>query len=348
LSPQAREALAQMSVFEGGATLDAAEGVLRVPGAWAVDLLQELVDASLVQYARSGDRFVLPAVVRDYAAEKIDPGARAAAHERHATFFAQLGSPEALAAIDAYGGAARLREVATEGENLLAAARRAIVAADGTAAVGSALAARAALQGAGRLAELLTVLRGALAIAPLDRHLAVMLALGDVLADLERLAEARAVYEDALARARSTGDRTTEGIARLDVGRVALTMEHAEDARENLEAAVAILRETGDRRAESIALGNLCMVHRQQGRMDEARACGEAAVERARAARSRRAEGFALVVLGVLHKDQGRGDAAGGSRPRRLGTGRPAPRRGSPRRGRRCARRGGGGARTCG
>ena len=46
LEPDEQSALAQLSVFEGGFTLEAAEGVLALEDLWPMDAVQALVDAA--------------------------------------------------------------------------------------------------------------------------------------------------------------------------------------------------------------------------------------------------------------------------------------------------------------
>lgn len=66
LSPEARAALARLAELDGEFTLADAEAVLSGSETWAVDLVQALVDRSLV--VRVGeDRLQLPQAVRDHA-----------------------------------------------------------------------------------------------------------------------------------------------------------------------------------------------------------------------------------------------------------------------------------------
>jgi predicted ATPase/class 3 adenylate cyclase len=71
-----RSALAQLSVFEGGFTLEAAEAVVDVvriaPSIMVADVVQSLIEKSLVRRLHAR-RFALLQTVRDYAAEKL-PG----------------------------------------------------------------------------------------------------------------------------------------------------------------------------------------------------------------------------------------------------------------------------------
>jgi len=95
LTPPERAALAQLSVFEGGFSLEAAEGVLDLSDGddapWTVDVVQSLVDKSFVR-PRGDDRFDLLVSVQVYAAEHLEteghyagsgPRALASAELRH-------------------------------------------------------------------------------------------------------------------------------------------------------------------------------------------------------------------------------------------------------------------------
>ena len=70
LQPDEQSALAQLSVFEGGFTLAAAEAVLDLEELWPVDAVQALVNKSLVRSV-ADDRFDLLVSVQEYAAEKL-------------------------------------------------------------------------------------------------------------------------------------------------------------------------------------------------------------------------------------------------------------------------------------
>ena len=71
LAPEERRVLAALSVFRGGWRLDSAEHVARAD----VDLLQSLVDKSLVRRWESG-RFGMLETIREFAAERLEPTRR--------------------------------------------------------------------------------------------------------------------------------------------------------------------------------------------------------------------------------------------------------------------------------
>ena len=139
LQPWAKAALSQASLFRGGFTLAAAEGVIDVgrhPKTPAMfDILGELVDNSLLrkdQIDSGRVRYSLLESIRAYADFKLGhPGemgpelrgeeAMERAQQRHAVHYSHLGTPQALRALDGFDSAARWDELFAELDNLVAA-----------------------------------------------------------------------------------------------------------------------------------------------------------------------------------------------------------------------------------
>ena len=138
LSDAEKSALAQLSVFEGGFTLESAEDVLDLSlieaAPWAVDLVQSLVDKSLVRPLRDA-RFDLLTSVQEYAAEQLrGRGAFPAAAPERASGPSARTAPTSPAWI----AAAAMAQGGVEIDNLVAACRRALRLGDaalGTAAL---------------------------------------------------------------------------------------------------------------------------------------------------------------------------------------------------------------------
>jgi predicted ATPase/Tfp pilus assembly protein PilF len=80
-----RDALRQLSVFQGGCTREAAEAVT---GA-SVATLSSLMGRALLRRVRDG-RYELHELIRQFAAEKLQPGDQEAAQQRHTDYFTRL------------------------------------------------------------------------------------------------------------------------------------------------------------------------------------------------------------------------------------------------------------------
>ncbi|TNE88529.1 MAG: tetratricopeptide repeat protein [Deltaproteobacteria bacterium] len=88
LSREEQSAFAQCAVFEDGFTVEAAEAILDVRGVWALDVVESLIDKSLV-HTRGDGRLAMYESTRLYARERLlDPYE---VEQRHARFFAELG-----------------------------------------------------------------------------------------------------------------------------------------------------------------------------------------------------------------------------------------------------------------
>ncbi|MEQ1500758.1 MAG: tetratricopeptide repeat protein [Myxococcota bacterium] len=346
LSPAAAAAMAQLTVFDGGFRLEGAIAVVDVPGAWLVDLLEELVDANLVQL--DDGRFTVRPLVHQHAAARLVGVARAKAEARHGAHFAQLGNDEAIAALAGYGGVARARALTDEADNLLSAFRRAVARDDREVAVGAALAAAAVLGARGPMSTAIEVLRTALSIAA-DRRLQLLVQLTEVLSSACELEAATALATGALDEARQHRDRRIEAILRLQLGWLAWTTAPAEaegwfrdalavaieagdrsveakvrnglgvvwstegrfaEALDQFEQAVAIFRQLGDLKMKGHVLNRLGATYNRRGILPEARQCYEAALRSARAIDNRMLEGMVLGNLANTLRRLGAWDEA--------------------------------------
>lgn len=134
LADDARALLRQTSVFAGGWTLEAAEGVC---GADTVDLLADLVDASLVAADLAGGaaRYRLLETIRVYAAERLrDEGEDLGLRRRHRDWFldfAEVAAP----ALEGPDQANWLDQLEADHDNLRAALRWSIEERDTEAAL---------------------------------------------------------------------------------------------------------------------------------------------------------------------------------------------------------------------
>jgi predicted ATPase len=322
LLPHEKAVLAQLSVFEGGFTLAAAEAVLDTGTTWPADVLQALVDRSLLRRVRN-ERFDLLVSVQAYAAQRLQasPAAVAAAEERHGRWYAAAGSDAAIDALYSHGAASRLRALTAEQANLAAAARRAWVRGD-FAVYGDALQAvwavvevRGPYALAAELARLALVPAAPAAECDTDRDTDRAVARahrirGQALVALGLGGEAAAHYDEALAAARRGGDRRAEAIALRCQGILGLYAGRMDEGRRLCEQALAIHRELGHRRAVAVLMGNLGLFEFELGRPGPARAAHEAALAGAREVGDRRYEGIALINLANVWTQQGQADTA--------------------------------------
>ena len=345
LSAAEKLALAQLSVFEGGWSLEAAEAVLDLSAVanapWVPDVLQSLVDKSLA-IAATEHRFTMLVSVQEYAAERLRQEARSEVDValRHCRHFAEL--PEDRAVADACADLA----------NLVSACRGAVARGDGQLAVGALKGAWAAwlLRGpyhvaleqaeiVGALPRLTPALRAwaqwieasarravgeignaevllisALELANAEGDQAcrarVLIGLGPDLQQDGRLQQAGEFLTEALAVARTLSDRVLECEARTSLGVVLERTGSMDEARQQYDAALGLARLIRHRRWEGGVLGNLGAWHASHGRLEKARRHLEASLQAAVEVGDRRWEGNALCNLGMLHHMQSRLDAA--------------------------------------
>ena len=312
LTPPEKAALAQLSVFEGGLTLEAAEGVLDLSdfddAPWTVDVVQSLVDKSFVR-TRGDDRFDLLVSVQVYAAEHLSttghyagsgPQALTAAQLRHLAWFAARGPLRAAA-----GRCADL-------DNLVAACRRAVSLGAGDLASGAlegawaALSLRGPFESGVALAESVCGMPGLNGLAA--AHAQSVLAFS--LVTCGRSGAARPLYDRALACAQAAGDRRCEAMLTFRLGSLHESTGRMHEARAQHSSAIRMARELGDPHLECMAnsgLGNIDVV---EGHMDEALSHYERALALAGQTHDRHMQGNLLGNLGKLHMEIGRMDEA--------------------------------------
>jgi predicted ATPase/class 3 adenylate cyclase/Tfp pilus assembly protein PilF len=312
LPPAEKEALAQLSVFAGGFTLEAAEAVIDMPDLddppWTVDVVQALVDKSFVR-SRGGDRFDLLVSVQAYAAEhlrtagrytKSGPSAQADAQIRHVRWFAALGPGRATD-----GRCADL-------ENLITACRWAVARGDGDLAAGALEGVWAALTLRGPFQAGVALAERVCAMPRLgDRAAAcALMTLGDAQVMVGRRGPTIALYEQALARARAAGDRLCEACVGERIGVLLGYEGRTQEAREHYLLAARTAGELDDPDLELRAINGLGGVAFAEGRMNEAQRHYQQALDLARDRGDRRMQGNLLGNLGNVHLESGRLDEA--------------------------------------
>jgi predicted ATPase len=300
-----RAALAQLSVFAGDFAPEAALRVVDLGGAPVAPALAALVERSMVSppHGRDGTRLRLLAGTREYAAEQL--GAEAPAAEvRHGRWVA--GLREALGPV---GSAARLRALAADLDDVLAACRRAVDRGDAAQAVAALDTAWEVLALTGPFAPAVD-LAAAVAAVPGAAGGVVERVWGAALQRSGRGAEGLAHSSAAVAAHHAAGDRAAEGVARTELGAALRDLGRADEALAELGAAWGLLREVGDRRAEGVARGELAVALRDRGRTVDALAAFEAALAAHREVGDRSSEGSTLANLANLLHERGRGAEA--------------------------------------
>ncbi len=336
LKPWERSAWAQCSVFEGGFTLEAAEGVIDLgawPEApWVVDVVQSLVDKSLLRtglpVGSSGDmapeaRFGMFSSLHEYARMKLrqDPSlagegdkvmAGRTIEERHGHWYARYGTPEAIRALREPGGPRLSRRVKRDLDNLIAACRHAISRADAATALATYRASWAVLSHRGPFGLGVDLGQEALRGLRLGRaeKMHVLVTLGQAEWYTGIVEHSRVHLEEALAIVRELSDRPLEMRIHGNLGGLQASQSQMEEGSAHLEMALELARAVGDRFVECNSLNTPSVARRGQGRIEEARAYAEQALEIARSIADRELEGSILNNLGLILQDRGRNDEA--------------------------------------
>ena len=307
LSAEERAALAQLSVFEGGFTLEAAEAVLSLDELWPVDAVQSLVDKSLVRRT-SADRFGLLVSVHEYASEKLDlSGERESTEERHGAHFARCGTASAIEALDSHGGTLRLRALALDIDNLAIATKRAVARRDAITSGQGALAAWTVLELKGPYAVGISLLEAALSVAdpPSTLRGSLLTSLGAACRDSGDVDRASSYLEAALAHCKAYGERRAEGAALRHFGSLLWEQGRLEQARARFDEALAIDRAVQNRSEEAMLLNNVGLVSLERGKFDEAALFFEQSLSLQRSLGHRKYEGAALANLGAISHTEG-------------------------------------------
>jgi len=317
-----REALIQCAVFRGGFDVRAAEAVLELPGGAeapkAVDVLQALRDASLLQASlegpRSRVRLSLHAAVRAWAEARLDAnGARAALEERHAAHHLARARHACARLEERSDDDAALATLSDERENLLAVHRRGLAA----PATRNAWALEAAAlldpllqaQGPWDLRE--SLLEEALLVAgptaDPTRRARALSCRGLARVYRNRPTEAARDLEEAAALARASGDPILEGTALSAAGMtLSQRLRRPAEAIPMLLRAITLFAGANAPGPEGLARSRLGWAQYLEGRVPEAVVSFEAALSRFRDVGDRRREALALADRAIVAHDHGR------------------------------------------
>jgi predicted ATPase/Tfp pilus assembly protein PilF len=306
LSSAEKSALAQLSVFVGGFSLQAAEAVIdAAPFAdvWPPDLVQSLVQKSFVRRL-SDRRFDLLLSVQDYASEQLatpgrfpgsGPAALSATQARHWRHFAALDETQAIA------------DRCADADNLVTACERATTAADCAAAADALLGAWAVLALRGPYGAAVPLADSVMRMPGLrpDQFAAAAFVKGSALFMLGRSTEALSRVEAGLAQLERAPDGVNEARLRCVRGEVLTKLARPEEAVRDLQCARSLVARAANPSLECKVLNALFILSVEQGRLAEARAYCEAALAVARAADDQRWIGGALGNAAFLDWSEG-------------------------------------------
>lgn len=312
LSEPEKGALARLSVFEGGFTLESASAVVSAeverPDPVAVDLVQWLVDKSFVRQV-ADERFDLLESVREYAAQHLrtegrfehsGPACEAEARARHWRYFAALDERAAVA------------HRCVELNNLVAACRAAAVVGDARSATGCLVAAWAALRLAGpyRGGVELAATVGAMPTLSDGDNAWVHWVAGNALDMLGDVEASRPHVEEGLRSATQAQDLNCTARLLVVLGSRQTLDGDLDLASASLVEACRLSSALGNRSLEASALNLLGRLMDYQSRFQEAREYYEKALALSRALGDRRTEGGLLGNLGGLHYSLGEPEEA--------------------------------------
>ncbi len=347
LEPWAREALVELSAFEGAFEVEDAEDLVCGDGGGPtpVDRVLHLVEHSLVVARHdSRPRLSLLASVRAFARQEGAPALLRQARDRHARWAARFGAVEAVRRAEVDVGA-RSRRVAALAD-LHVAAVHALATGQADLALDCAVAAAEVRRQVGPAALGLQLIEAvAAALAP-ERPSRLDLAAARLADRAGRGTEARALADRAVGAARTDGERldalltaawlrqqasypelealarqglelaTATGDAHREAGFLRLLIEGARvrgdlDAAESLAGrALDLIREAGDGPGEVRVLVNLGNLRAAGGDLEGALAALQRAVHLLRGAGQPVALASALMNSGIAHARHGRAQEA--------------------------------------
>lgn len=313
LLPEAdKSALAQLSVFEGGFNLEAAEAVINLDtvadAPWTLDVVNSLVDKSFVR-PLEGERFDLLMSVQAYADEHLrtegrfsgsGPAALQAAWARHSQWFGSLGPARAI------------ENACVDIDNLAVACRRAVLSGQAELAAETLVGAWAAinLQGPFQAGiELAEMVCGLGQLPPLAAARAHHV-LGSALEAQGQRGRAVSHYELSLAHAQAATNPAAVATVQVRLGALHAREGRTELALHELGQALVCAKSIGQFELQCAALNGLGTLEFEQGRMGQAQVHYEAALALARRHSDPHWLSILLANLGNLHGALGRVEQA--------------------------------------
>ena len=330
LEPWEKLALAQISLFHGGFTLEAAEDVVSIDNwkdsPWVIDVLQALCDKSLLRVRESipgQDRFFLYESIREYATGQhlspeavldeagdslTGPDGLDDTAQRMAFHYAQYGTPEYRTSLWTHGGVDRLRLLQLELDNLLTSMHRSIATKNPDLAAKILFAVCDVLAQTGPCllaAECCQLVLKQVDLSPVH-HTRVLIEQSRSLHMAGQINTSRISIKWALAKAQEIGDITLQATAHGEKAAIHSLRGELKEALEHRLQAVTLHRQAGNRGAEGRSLGNLGISYRKQGELGKAQESYEQALAIHREVGNRPSQAIMLNNLANLYKRENR------------------------------------------
>jgi predicted ATPase len=304
LAPEEQRLFAQLAVFRGGCTLDAAEEVVYAD----LDTLQSLVDKSLLRH--SAERYWMLETIREYAAERLEASGEAdELRQRHAEHYVTLARElEPHAAVSKEW----LDSLEREHDNVRAALDRLPTQGDTQLALELAAAVWRFWKTRGHQPEAERRLAGLLAAdeTPTAARAHALNAAAGMAVETGNYAAGKQQAEEALALHREYGDAW--GIARATymLGYAAIESGDFETAKPRFEETVRLMGELGYEEYVGLATFNLSWACEELGEREYAQSLAEENLRRARSINSTNLEAASLDSLAGFAHDDGRFEEA--------------------------------------
>lgn len=313
-----RALFADIGVFAGGFSLEAAEAVAAPPEGGdreVIDVLGSLLDKSLLRRdeAQEGGepRFLMLETIREYSVERLQdrPGGAAALRERHAAYYRDMAE-RARGQLFGAGQVGELERLEREHDNFRAALAWALSSGAGETAVRVAGALGPFWWMHSHLREGQRWLSEALAASTNKDtfRAAAQQGLGRILYYSGDYKGAQAALDEALAIRRSLGDRAGESRTLDLLGAVALQQRRYQRARGFYEESLAIGRSLGDGERIASALGSLGLLSLYEGDQSAAMSYYEECLSHRR--RMKDTAGIASALVNMGHVAYRKGEHA--------------------------------------
>ena len=309
LAPEEQTLFRRLSVFAGGASLDACEAVTGAD----LDVLASLVDKSLVR--QTEDRFWMLETIREYALERLtEVGEADSTRRAHAEFFLRL----------AEHAAPQMRTEMPGSEGvwfpLFDRERDNLRAAFGTFEETGADQELATLVAAswrywaqrGLILEGRRMAERALRVAPVEPLVSANIvgAASNFAVQANDVATGVALAKQALSLARETGDRWLTAEAAWHLGYALVEGGDPAEAEPPITEAIALFDDVGDVHSALWATRTLAFVYHEMQQLEAARELHTKNAERARSLGNRQLEAVTLGALSMVAVDDGRYDDA--------------------------------------